>query len=133
MTTPDYDTNDLLSITNEQRDRERDFVNSEPAIGFLDTDLINIRIWWDVRFGFIPEEIDEHLRSQKERGYLLLRADLLWQYDELRDPKLNREELFECHRTVLEHFGFDYRIVEGKDSDRVQSAVNATEAFLRCE
>lgn len=130
LTTPEYDADDLLRITREQRDRELSLVDSKPTIGFFDTDLINIRIWWDVRMGSIPREIDEHLKSQAERGYLLLRGDLPWEYDALRDPKLDRERLFELHREILEQFGFKYLIVEGQDDARVQSAVCATKSFL---
>lgn len=130
LTSPEYDTDDLLKITREQRERELSFVKSEPSIGFLDTDLLNIRIWWDVRIGSIPREIDEHLKSQAERGYILLRADLPWEYDELRDPNLDRERLFERHRETLEQFGFKYLIVEGRDEDRIQSAVCATKTLL---
>ena len=130
LTTPEYDRDDLLKITREQRDRELSFINSEPTIGFLDTDLINIRIWWDVRMGSIPPEIDKHLRSQAERGYLLLRGDLPWEYDELRDPQLDREALFDHHRETLELFGFKYLIVDGRDEARTQSAICATTALL---
>lgn len=130
LTTPEYDTEDLLKITREQRDRELSFINSGPMIGFLDTDLINIRIWWDLRIGSIPHEVDEHLRAQAERRYLLLRGDLPWEYDELRDPMLDREELFERHRTTLEQFGFKYLIVDGRDEDRIEKAVCATKALL---
>lgn len=130
LTTPEYDTDDLLKITREQRHRELSFINSEPTIGFLDTDLINIRIWWDVRMGSIPQEIDKHLRSQAQRGYLLLRGDLPWEYDELRDPQLDREALFERHRETLDQFGFKYLIVDGRGEARIQSAVCATKALL---
>ena len=130
MTKPEYDKDDLLKITREQRDRELSLVDSKPTIGFLDTDLINIRIWWEVRTGSIPEEIDEHLKSQTKREYLLLRSDLPWEYDELRDSKLDRDELFERHRETLERFGFKYSIVEGEGEDRIQSAVCATKAQI---
>ena len=130
MTTPEYSTDDLLNITREQRDRELSFVDSKPSIGFLDTDLISIRIWWEVRLGSIPQEIDEHLRSQAERDYLLLRSDLPWEFDELRDSKLDREELFERHRETLERFGFKYSIVEGEGEERIQSAVCAIKAQI---
>ena len=130
LTRPEYDTQDLFKITREQRERELSFVNSEPTVGFLDTDLINIRIWWDVRVGSIPQEIDNHLRSQAERGYLLLRGDLPWEYDELRDPQLDREALFERHRETLEQFGFKYLIVDGQGEARIQNAVCATNALL---
>ena len=130
LTKPEYDEVDLLNITKEQNARELDFASSKPTIGFIDTDLINLYIWWDVRMNHVHPVVDSSLDQQPTRAYLLLRPDLPWEFDPLRDERLDREYLFDRHRTLLEQRGFDYEIVDGVGPSRLCHGVAACNRLL---
>jgi len=123
LTSPEYDEEALHKISREQYARECAFVRSDPHIGFIDTDLINIRIWWDVRFGRVPDWIDSSLLNQQKRYYLLLKPDLPWQDDPLRDQTLDRDYLFTQHKELLERFSLPYEVVHGVGQERYQCAI----------
>ena len=121
---------ELLTITHEQAAREINFVDSTPSVGIIDTDFVNIRIWWEVQFGYIPDEVDEHIETQAERSYLLLSPDIPWVFDKLRNRQTDREFLFRKHLEVLDQFGFNYLIVRGEGIARTKCAVSASTTLL---
>ena len=125
---PEYDEQDLLGITKEQIARELDFVNAKPKLGILDTDAVVLYIWWQERFGHVPDLIVEHLKRQHARIYLLTAPDLPWEYDELRESRDDLNRLFEIYRSVLTQHGFSYHVVTGLNEHRLHSAVRAIEA-----
>ena len=130
LSSQSYDKQDLEQISREQYAREIDFAQCVSRVGFLDTDLINIWIWWDVRFGYVPDEVKQMLRTQPERYYLLLRPDLPWEYDPLRDKNLDREDLFNKHRTLLDRFAFQYTEISGSGKARLRSAIEDVSRIL---
>ena len=130
LTEPTYDQSDLSNITCEQFARETCFFASGARLAFLDTDVINLRIWWYLRMGYVPQAVERQLETQHKRSYLLLRPDIPWEIDPLRDANLDREDLFRRHEDELAHRGFSYEIVDGLQDDRVQRAIQATERLM---
>ena len=130
LTDSAYTKEDLLNISREQIAREIDFVDSSPALGFLDTDLINIQIWWQVRFGHTPDIVRQGILNQADRVYLLLRPDLRWEPDPLRESEMQLDALFDRHLAVLKQHGFEFRVVEGVNDTRRENAIRAVDEFL---
>ena len=130
LTSPDYDENDLLAISTEQMLRERDFVESNPRIGFLDTDLIVIYVWWQEKYSRVPSFVEDHLHSQQDRHYLLTYHDLNWEYDPLRESRDDLKRLYNVYRETLEKFGFRFNVVSGRDSERLRVASGHVHEFI---
>ena len=118
-----YNEADLMRITQEQLAREINFVRSKPKFGVLDTDGIVLYVWWQERFGYVPNELQQHLFTQATRRYLLTSADLTWEFDSLRESRDDLNRLSGVYVETLRAFGFDYDIVQGSGSRRLECAL----------
>ena len=124
LTDTEYDRRNLLSITREQLQREIDFVRSRPSIGVLDTDGIVLQVWWEELFNEVPSELTDHLDSQPRRVYLLMRPDLPWEPDPLRESQFSLDSLFSRYQETLTKYGYACSIVEGLGQDRANYALH---------
>ena len=124
---PNYDENDLAAIATGQRDLEERALEKAPAVLVLDTDLLVIRIWWQERYGRVPDWMEVAMRSQPPRAYLLARPDLPWEPDPLREAQFDRERLFDVYRAALVERGTTFDVVGGTSDARLQSALAALE------
>lgn len=97
---------------------------------FLDTDLINYKIWFEMVFNHWPEDLERRLAAENDHHYLLLKPDLPWQPDPLRENEHQREALFIRHRQALEQYRRPYRTVEGQGQHRLKNALAALQAWL---
>ncbi|MCY3820372.1 MAG: ATP-binding protein [Gammaproteobacteria bacterium] len=122
---PDYDEADLEAIARGQLALEERALDGEPSVLVLDTDMLVIRIWWQERFGRVPDWIEAALRRQPPRAYLLTSPDLPWEPDPLREAQFDRERLFGVYRGVLEERGAAFGIVGGTEDARLRSALAA--------
>ena len=119
---PDYDETDLEAIARGQLALEERALDGEPSVLVLDTDMLVIRIWWQERFGRVPDWIEAALRRQPARVYLLARPDLPWEPDPLREAQFDRERLFGVYRRVLWERGAAFGVVGGTEGARLRSA-----------
>ncbi len=124
---PTYDENDLAAIARGQLDLEARALDKAPAVLVLDTDLLVIRIWWQERYGRVPDWVEAAMRSQPPRAYLLARPDLPWEPDPLRESQFDRERLFDVYRAALAECGVAFDVVGGTNDARLQSALAALE------
>ncbi len=122
-----YDENDLAAIARGQMDLENRALEKVPGVLVLDTDMLVIRIWWQERYGRVPDWVQATIRSQPPRMCLLARPDLDWEPDPLRESQFDRERLFDVYRAALVERGTRFGIVGGTDSARLQSALAALE------
>ena len=122
---PDYDETDLEAIARGQLALEANAMNDAPSMLVLDTDMLVIRIWWQERFGRVPDWVEAALRSQLPRSYLLTRPDLAWEPDPLREAQFDRERLFDVYRSALTERKAAFGIVGGTDGARLRSALAA--------
>ncbi|MCY4144099.1 MAG: ATP-binding protein [Gammaproteobacteria bacterium] len=125
LETPDYDAHDLKAITMEQWERERSVLLACPRVTIFDTDLVVIKIWWNERFGCVPEFVDERLANQRNRQYLLTAPDLEWEYDPLRESRDDRDRLLEVYKETLRSLGFEFTVISGQGSSRLSKAIAA--------
>ena len=117
-----YQKEDLLAITKGMIESEKSLAKKANNFLFCDTDLIMMKVWYEVKYGQCHPLVLDQLRKRPYDFYLLCAPDLPWEEDPLRENPTMREELFEKYLTNLKHYDFRYRIVKGM-KNRFQGAV----------
>lgn len=93
-----------------------------------DTDLLTYLIWLEVVYGISMPDWAEIVREQCDRYYFLLKPDIPWEPDPLRENPDNRDELFDLYLDKLKIFELPYVIVEGEGEKRKKAV---EENFLK--
>ncbi len=120
-----YRYDDLEHIARQQiQDVER----YEPLcnrILFMDTYLIITKVWFNVVYNRFPGWLDEAIRQSSIHLFLLCSPDLPWEPDAVRENGGEmRNLLFKTYQHELEHYQFNYRIIEGFGENRLLNAVS---------
>lgn len=121
-----YVESDLLTLAELQWQAEHSAL-AEGGAPVVDTDLVVIRIWSEVRFGSCHPRILELLASRPPAVYLLPRPDLPWQADAQRespDPE-ERAALHRRYRSLLDTLGHPWFEFGGTGAAREQAALDA--------
>ena len=126
----EYGRRDVLEIARLQREREAEVRAAHRGLVVCDTDLLVIRIWWEEKYGPLPEALSAPHGQSAGRGYLLLSPDLPWVADPLRENPHDRDRLFEIQRRALDRTPAPYQIVHGAGAARVRCALDAARAVL---
>jgi nicotinamide riboside kinase len=98
---------------------------------FFDTDILNLKIWSQEKFGRVHPEIDRLVRELKYDLRLLCRPDIPWEPDPQRENPHDRDRLFAVWEREMKAYGFPYVVIEGGAEERVQKAVDVVEALMR--
>ncbi len=125
---PEYDIRDLRTIARAQVEAEQMAQLSDGHI-VCDTDLTVIQVWWEESFGPLPQELNVALGDRSERAYLLLKPDLPWTEDPLREHPHDRERLYERYEQLLAAGPFPYAVVEGQGEARWESLLAGVRAI----
>lgn len=117
-----YQMADVENIALGQLKSENTAINQlhENETLIADTDLTVIEIWLEHKYGCCPFWIKEHNRKAIFDAYLLMKPDLAWEYDPLRESEHNRDELFEMYEQLFIKCGKKYRIISG--TNRLEQA-----------
>ena len=128
-----YDTDDVLAIARGQHRAEAAIARNADLI-FADTDLVVIKIWWQVRFGGSHTRIDTQLNADlsnsRSRCYLLPTPDIPWIFDPLRENPKDRLALHARYRALLDSLGVRYLEVSGSPDQRLDRAAAAVIDWL---
>ncbi|MDD4993663.1 MAG: ATP-binding protein [Paludibacter sp.] len=127
LTVP-YTFDDVCRIAGQQIEHEKQFKNSsteKAEFVFFDTDLIITKVWFEYRFGSVPEFVTRWMADNKFDLYLLCAPDLPWEADPVREHGTDREFFFEWYKREIEQTEKPYVIVTGIGPDRLQNAVQA--------
>jgi nicotinamide riboside kinase len=116
-----YTPKDLLAILGAYI--KRDDVNFFDAKLFLDTDLQNLFLWWQERYGPAPRKLFRAYKAQSERFFLLCKPDLPWIYDPLRENPIDRDRLFELYYRDLTQRGLPFAVIEGDGVERLELSI----------
>lgn len=81
----EYTENDLLIMAKEQRRLETDTLIKAKDLLFCDTDIMNIRVWSEMKFGRCSHDLLKLASSQDYDMYLLLLPERQWTEDPLRE------------------------------------------------
>jgi len=123
-----YEKSDLLKISKGMLQAEQEQAKNANQFLFCDTDLIMMKVWYEVKYGECHPWVLNQLKSNPYDYYLLCAPDLPWQSDPLRENPNIREELFERYQKELEDYGFEYAVITGIE-ERLARAVLAVKNF----
>ena len=119
-----YQPSDLLHLAATQCRLEG---NAGPKLQVLDTDLQNIYLWWQEKFGPAPMTLQRcyaDYSSQRDRIYLLCRPDIPWEFDPLRENPRDRDRLYQLYRDDLTARKLTYEVIEGQAGRRLDCALD---------
>lgn len=123
-----YTYEDVCNIALKQIEEEEFYKNAESISDkyvFFDTDLIITKVWFDYRFGKIPDFLKERMKIGFFDLYLLCSPDLPWEADPVREHGNDREYFFDWYKNEIEQTGKPNVIVTGIGNQRFQNALDA--------
>ncbi len=125
-----YDFDLLLTIVREHLAFQQKKIEEADNLIFLDTDLLNFKIWEQEVYGKVHPFIEEKIPEEKNHSYLLLYPDIPWEADPLRENPDNRPYLFERHKSLLEELNRPFRIIKGDGAQRFKNALSAIDELI---
>ena len=118
---------DVDAIARGQLEGEEAAAAGATSLLFCDTDLHSTKVYCDHYFGRCPEWLAETARERRYDLHLLLRTDLPWVPDPMRDRAAERERLFEDFRRELQRAQRRVVEIEGVGEARFGAALAAVE------
>lgn len=94
-------------------------------IAILDTDLVSTVVYCQHYFGRCPAWIEDAARSRAGDLYLLMKPDIPWVADGIRDRGDRRDEMHDLFRATLVEMGLRFVEIAGSREDRLQRALQA--------
>ncbi|SMG34107.1 nicotinamide-nucleotide adenylyltransferase, NadR type [Marivirga sericea] len=121
-----YVESDLLNISKGMLEIEQTQAKNANRFLFCDTDLIMMKVWYEVKYGTCHPWVLGQLRSNPYDFHLLCAPDLPWEADPLRENPTTRVELFEHYQNELIDYQCAYSVISGTN-DRLQKAIEVLE------
>ena len=121
-----YTPKDLLVILRSYINRED--ANLSDTTLFLDTDLQNLFLWWQEKYGPAPRKLIQAYKAQTDRFFLLCRPDLPWVFDPLRENPNDRERLFGLYYRDLVNRKLPFAIIDGDGEGRLEMSIESVAA-----
>lgn len=100
------------------------------SLVILDTDLVSTVVYCEHYFGRSPEWITEEAKKRAGDLYLLMKPDIPWVADGIRDRGDRRDEMHALFAKKLSDFGLPFVEIGGDHSARLLSASEAIEKLL---
>jgi len=119
-----YNYNDLEIITKKQMRQLEEFNKQNIPYIFVDTWLLNTKVWFEEVFGKTPSWLTANIRETKIDQFLVCDIDLPWIYDPVRENGGEQRKIL--HNKYIENikqFNFKFEIVSGKDELRFKNAL----------
>ena len=96
----------------------------------LDTDLVSTVVYCEHYFGHCPAWIEKEARARAGDLYLLLKPDIPWIADDVRDRGHRREEMHDLFKAKLEEMPLRFVDIGGERDERFSFATRAIESVL---
>lgn len=107
------DINDLIEELDDQR------------LWIIDTNNINIKIWYQYKYGELPNDISK-MDDNVDAIHLLCKPDIPWEVDALRENPEDRDEIYDMYRKYMYESEIKYHIIEGENrSDEALSIIQS--------
>lgn len=95
-----------------------------------DSDLLTIVIWLEVVFKKCDVQWHQLLKSYSNRHYFLLKPDIPWEADPLRENPDDRDYLFTIYQNKLDLLNLPYTIISGFGEQRMTNAETAFKSLF---
>ena len=121
-----YEKIELEYIAKKQLESEENKLKEASRFLFCDTTPLVIKVWSNYKYGSYSEEILKTVKQSNYHLQLLLRPDIKYADDPLREnPSIeDRNELFHIYKSELENSRANYAIIEGSGKNRVKNAIS---------
>ncbi len=120
---PDYNYQDLEIIAKQHFAIIQTHRANNDLI--LDTFLFNIYVWSTYKYGRCSNWVIDHMQYVSFDYVLLLKPDIPWENDPLRENPDNGEVLFNCFKDLFDQINQPYHIVSGLGDSRIENAIKA--------
>lgn len=97
-------------------------LNNFPSILITDTTILNVKVWCEHVFGTAPEIVKQTCNTIKYDLYFLMKDDIPWEEDPLRNFSNERPYFFKVFQNELESRKENYVIIEGDFDNRIALA-----------
>jgi NadR type nicotinamide-nucleotide adenylyltransferase len=117
-----YGQNDLTIIAKEQSNLENLGMKANPKFLVCDTDILSIKVWSQLKYGSIYNEVELLYQRQDYDFVFLCKPDFEWFPDPLREAPEQRERLriFEYFLKILRQNKTQFQVLEGTLESRKQ-------------
>jgi nicotinamide riboside kinase len=126
-----YTLEDIILISKEQLQLEKDAKLNNSNLLFCDTTLLVTKIWAENAFKVCPNFITEKWNSSDYALHLLMQIDLPWEDDPQREHPTSREFFFNWYEKELVESNANYIIISGTQAQRLSNAILAIDNFLK--
>ncbi|MCX2744631.1 AAA family ATPase [Mangrovivirga sp. M17] len=120
----EYDESDLPEIAKGQWWSWNNVKKDKSQLFIADTDMLVIKVWSEYKYGKTHPFIKYLFKKQNFDAFILTKADIPWEEDELRENPLDRDVLFDMYLKELKNQSKPFTIVEGEDPERTQKAID---------
>lgn len=96
---------------------------------FCDTTYLIVKIWCDYQLGETPPVVLKQLESYNYDFHILLKNDLPWEHDPLRDFEGMGDYFMDVWRKELDNLSANYVEIGGLEN-RLENAIAAVNTFL---
>jgi HTH-type transcriptional repressor of NAD biosynthesis genes len=123
---------DFAHIAGGQLYREDEMAKQANRILFCDTELIVTQVWSEIYFKGVCQPWIIWASQQRNYDlYLLLKPDIPWKNDGLREYEQQREWMFGRLREELENRKLKFEIISGGYAERTLQAIEAVEKIVK--
>lgn len=125
MTDGKYDEEDLLIMAGDIDDLISEL--DDDHLWIIDTNNINIKIWYQHKYGELPNELND-MDDNTDAIHLLCMPDIPWESDPLRENPEGRDAIYNMYRRYMYENEVRYHVIQG--SDREEKAEKLIESIL---
>lgn len=124
-----YTYEDVITIAEKQRKIEKQWAKTKQPVLF-DTDMLTIKIWFLVYDWKQPNWMDDFLQNNKGDLYLLMKPDIPWETDPVRQYENSRDYFFSFFENELKAINANYRIITGVSEERIENCRREVKEFI---
>jgi len=122
-------SDDLVVMAEGQLALENKLLSQAQHFLFCDTSLVTLKIWAQLDFKKVPQQIESSLRQSQYDYCLITNNELNWVYDPLRKNLHDRDMIMDMNIAEVRKAGWPFSIVSGRGEDRLASALLALRRF----
>ena len=110
-----YTYEDIVAIARQQIQKLEELhqaFSTKDTLVFFDTELIITKVWFEHKYGIVPDFVLEALHRYPMDIYLLCYPDMPWQPDPVRENPNIREYLFAWYEREIQALNIPYYIIK---------------------